>query len=93
MYDPVLSDELQQLIYVLIKKDKQLLLILNKKIKQICLCDEAVIDENFKNLRYDLSDYKRVHINKSFVLLFKIDNDKKKVYFFRLAHHDSIYKK
>lgn len=47
---------------------------------------------HYKNLKYDLKKYKRVHVNSSYVILF-YDDKTKKVYFVDYSHHDKIYKK
>lgn len=47
--------------------------------------------EHFKNLKYDLSDFKRVHINTHFVLIFNVDKVKKIVRFEDFDHHDNVY--
>jgi len=87
-----LSDELKATIRVLAKKDKKIAESLNKKIKEIVNSDELTID-HYKNLSYALKDYKRVHIAKSFVLLFKIYKKEKFILFDRFDHHDNIYKR
>lgn len=62
-----------------------------KKVGQITqLNDETTID-HFKNLRHDLSGYKRVHVG-SFVLFFKVFKAENFILFDRLAHHDDAYK-
>ena len=86
-----LSDNLKATVRVLLKKDKARVIILNKKIKEVISCNEKTI-EHYKNLMYGLSGYKRVHIDKSFVLIFKIFKEKKYILFERLDHHDRIYK-
>jgi len=63
-----------------------------KKMKEIISQDKKTIN-NYKNLRHNLSNFKRVHILKSFVLLFKVDYEKKIIYFHELNHHDKVYKK
>ncbi len=87
-----LSDELKATIRVLARKDRKTAEILNKKIKQIITSDEATID-HYKNLRHGLSEYKRVHIAKSFVLLFKVFKKEKHVFFDKFGHHDDIYRR
>lgn len=47
---------------------------------------------HFKNLNYPLNEYKRIHVNTSYVILFKVDTNKKIVEFYRYDHHDNIYK-
>jgi YafQ family addiction module toxin component len=87
-----LSDNLKDLMRQLQFKDKQLLLELNKKIKQIISEDKSTIN-HYKNLRYGLSDYKRVHVGKSFVLLFSVDLENNTIYFVKFEHHDKAYKR
>jgi YafQ family addiction module toxin component len=87
-----LSDNLKVTIGKLLKKDKARVLILNKKIKEIANCTESEID-HYKNLRHGLSDYKRVHIDRSFVLIFRVFKSEKHILFERLEHHDRVYKK
>jgi len=74
------------------KRDRKRTNILHKKIKQIINLNEADI-EHFKNLSHGLSGRKRVHIDKSFVLTFKFDREKKFILFLDFGHHDNIYKK
>ena len=83
-----LSDELKSTLLVLAKKDKPLADAINKKIRQII--DSDAID-HYKNLRHDLNNYKRVHIRKSFVLLFKVNKKDNHILFDRFGHHDDIY--
>jgi len=87
-----LSDELKAKVRVLAKKDKKTVAILNKKIKQIVNSDKITID-HYKNLRYDLKEYKRVHIAKSFVLMFKVSKERKFILFDKFRHHDDVYKR
>lgn len=87
-----LSDELKATIRVLAKKDKKTTEILNKKIKQIADSDETTID-HYKNMRYGLKEYKRVHIAKSFVLFFAVFKEKKFILFDKFGHHDDMYRR
>lgn len=91
MFSFDLSNELKIKIRKLAKKDKKRVQLLNKKIRQIINNDVYSIDR-FKNLRYDLKQFKRVHIDKSFVLIFKVDKKNKFILFEDLDHHDNIYK-
>ena len=92
MFDFDISDELKILIRKLSKKGKIRVTIINKKIKEVTNNDADSIDR-YKNCKYDLKGYKRVHIDKSFVLLFKVYKEKNIIYFWRLKHHDEVYKK
>jgi YafQ family addiction module toxin component len=90
MLDFDISNELKDLIRKLSKKDIVRVTALNKKIREIVSNDIAFIDR-YKNCRYDLKDYKGVHIDRSFVLLFKVYKERKFIYFWRLEHHDDAY--
>lgn len=85
-----LSDELKIKLKKLVKKDKKRVEIINKKIKQIINNDEETI-KRYKNLRHDLSEYKRVHIDVNFVLTFKVDIKNNFILFVNFDHHDKIY--
>ena len=87
-----LSDELRLVMRKLSKKDKKRAEIINNKIHEIIKCDENAI-EHYKNLRHDLSAYKRVHIDSSFVLMFQVFKKEKHVLFVRLMHHDDAYRR
>lgn len=88
MIDFDISNELKRKIKKLVKKDKSKVFKLNKKIKEIISRDFNSL-HRYKNLRYDLKDFKRVHIDSSFVLTFKIEKDK--IVFIDFDHHDKIY--
>jgi mRNA-degrading endonuclease RelE of RelBE toxin-antitoxin system len=67
------------------KNPKQYLIICKKR-------DEILKDPGrYKNLRYDLSDKKRVHIDKHFILIFKVDLSNKIVKFLDYDNHDKVY--
>ncbi|MFA5856852.1 MAG: addiction module toxin RelE [Candidatus Pacearchaeota archaeon] len=91
MFNFDLTDELKFIIQRLSKKDKKRIEILNKKTKQIINSDSFSI-QHYKNLRHDLKDFKRVHIDTSFVLVFKVDIQNNHILFVDFSHHDEIYK-
>jgi len=90
MFSFDLSDKLKIKISKLSKKDKKKVEIINKKIKEIVNNDAETI-KRYKNLLGDLSDLKRVHIDKSFVLTFKVDISNNFILFYDFDHHDRIY--
>ena len=92
MFNFNLTDELKSIIEKLVKKDKKRVEIINKKIKQIVGSDSTFV-EHYKNLKHDLKDFKRVHIDSSFVLVFKVDIPNNFILFVDFDHHDKIYKK
>lgn len=48
---------------------------------------------HYKPLKYDLAGERRVHIMKSFVLKFMIDEERKTVIFLVFCHHDDAYRR
>ena len=87
-YDYRLEKGLISFLNKVYKKNKKLYEATMKKIEDI-----AENPHHYKPLRYDLKGRRRVHIEKSFVLTFKIDELEKRVTFLDLCHHDSVYKK
>ena len=85
------SDELEETLEKLFKKDKKRYEIILKKIEEVASRDDSSIDF-YKNLRHELKEYKRVHIDKSFVLIFKVTKKENHILFDKLKHHDEIYK-
>ncbi len=90
MFNFDLSDELKIKIRKLSKKDPKKVEIINKKIKEIINNDKETIGR-YKNLRYDLKQFKRTHIDKHFVLGFKTDIEKNFILFTDFDHRDNIY--
>ena len=90
MFNFDLSDELKVKIIKLSKKDPKKVEIINKKIKEIINNDTETINR-YKNLRYNLKQFKRVHIDRHFVLTFKIEVERNFILFVDFDHHDNIY--
>ena len=88
MYSYDYSDKLKKIIEKLLKKDKQLYEQLLKKINEVI---NSYSVESYKNLRYNLKNYKRVHVG-HFVLIFLFDKSKNKISFEDFDHHDKIYR-
>ncbi len=70
------------------KKDRRLFDAVMKKIEEI-----SENPQHYKPLRYDLKGRRRVHLEKSFVLVFRIDEKEKIVTFLDMRHHDEIYRR
>jgi YafQ family addiction module toxin component len=87
-YSDLYSDELTKKVKKIKVKNRALFNAIIKKIDEI-----LENPERFKPLRHDLKGFHRVHIMKSFVLIFKIDDENKIVKFEDFDHHDKIYKK
>lgn len=73
------------------RKDHALFIAVQKKIEQIASYDEASIDDHFKNLRYDLSNLKAVHVG-SFILAFRVVGGGT-VIFESFRHHKEAYRR
>jgi YafQ family addiction module toxin component len=87
MYSLAISPSLKKKLAKLGKKDPKLAEIIFKKVGEI-----VQDPHQYKNLRAPLQEWKRVHIDKHFVLTFSIDDDSETVVLEDLDHHDSIYK-
>ena len=85
-----IEKDLHNILKKLFKKDKVKYDRIWNKINEIINISDV---EHYKNLRVPLQNFKSVHIEKSFVLIFKYDKAKDKVIFYDFDHHDTIYKK
>lgn len=86
------TDNLKKVIEKLVKKDKKLSEELYRKITEIINSDQIII-EHYKNLKYDFSNKKRVHIRNNFVLLFSVLKDRNHIIFLDFEHRDNVYKR
>lgn len=88
MYSLEVKEEADRIFKKLSKKNPKQLSIIDKKI--------ADIRENpghiYKFLQKPLQSFNRVHIDKSFVLIFKIERERKAVVVYYYSHHNSVYK-
>ena len=88
MYTIKLRKHVDDIFSKLAKKNPNQLRMIQKKLEQI------VADPyNFKPLKKPLQGKRRVHIDKSFVLIYSIDEEDKEVILEDYDHHDNIYKK
>ena len=87
-YKLAVSAEVDKKFKKLRKKSKKRLQIINKKVQQI-----LQNPYHFKPLKGDMKGARRVHIDKSFVLIYDIDEKKKLVKILDYNHHDKIYKR
>jgi YafQ family addiction module toxin component len=83
------SKNFDRILERLFKKDKATYEQIINKIKEVI---NSLDVEHYKNLRYNLNDYKRVHIG-HFVLVFKLNKTENLIEFSDFDHHDIIYKK
>jgi len=82
----IIEEKLKKTLSKLASKDKITYESVLKKIEEITNIQDV---NHYKNLRKPLQEFKRVHINKSFVLIFKCQENTVILYDF--DHHDKIY--
>lgn len=87
MYDYELRKSVETIFFKLAKKNPKQLEIIYKKIEEI-----RQNPHHYKNLRSPLQHLKRVHIDKSFVLVYFIDEQSKTIIIEDYGHHDNIYR-
>lgn len=85
-----LHPQLNDILKKLSKKDKSLSLMILNKINEIIISQDI---EHYKNLRSPLDKYKRVHISKRYVLIFRYYKRENTILFRYFDHRDYIYKK
>jgi mRNA interferase RelE/StbE/toxin YoeB len=81
MYEIYLESKVEKIFS---KLDNRQMNIITKKLEQI-----SINPEHFKPLRGDMHGIRRVHIDKSFVLLFEIEGNIIRVIDY--SHHDEVY--
>ncbi len=86
MHNVEIKHSCQHSIEKLCKKNPVLKEALQKKMQEI-----LQNPSHYKPLRYDLAGERRVHILKSFVLIYEIDEERKIVVFIFFGHHDEAY--
>ena len=87
MYDLEIKQEADKIFRKLYKKNPKQLMIIHKKIDEIRSNPEHV----YKFLTGNFKGFNRVHIDGSFVLVFKIEHYRKMVIVYYYNHHDLIY--
>ncbi len=88
MYHLKVRPRLEKELTKLAKKNPRQVEILLKK------ADEILANPHrYKNLRAPMNNWKRVHIDRHFVLTFSIDEEAKTVILEDYEHHDRIYKR
>ena len=87
MYDIKTTSHIDRIFVKLSKKNPKQMIIIDKKVEEI-----IQNPHRYKNLRYPLNMWKRVHIYKHFVLTFSVDENNKTVTLEDFDHHDNIYK-
>ncbi len=84
----LVSDSCEKSIEKICKKNHILREVLKKKMNEI-----VQNPQHYKPLKRELAGERRVHIMKSFVLKFEIDESTKTIIFIFFGHHDDAYKR
>ncbi len=82
-----IKPELDKIFAKMVKKNNKQYEIIMKKVREI-----LENPQHYKNLRVPLQMWKRVHIDKHFVLAFSVDENTKTVTLEDFDHHDNIYR-
>ena len=88
MYSLEISPQLDKKLSKLVKKNRKQYEIIMNKIEEI-----VENPQHYKNLRKPLQHLKRIHIDKSFVMVFSVDENKKHIIIEYYDHHDNVYKR
>jgi len=88
MYNLKVRDELDRKLKKLQRKNIKQLQIIAKKTTEI-----RHNPHRYKNLRKPLQHWKRVHIDKHFVLTYSVNEKTKTITLEDFDHHDNIYQK
>jgi YafQ family addiction module toxin component len=88
MYSLEMKKSVERIFLKLAKKNPKRMLIIEKKINEV-----LSNPYNSKPLRFPLQNFRRVHIDKSFVLIYRINERNNTVELWRYDHHDNIYRR
>jgi len=86
MYSLEVRESVDRIFSKLAKKNPKQMQIIDKKIKQV-----LENPHHFKPLRAPMQHLRRVHIDKSFVLTYSVDEQKEIVILEDFDHHDNVY--
>lgn len=90
MYRWKRSKKLRKILKKLFKKDRVRYEATLSKINEIINSEDI---DHYKNLSHDMKEFKRIHIDSHFVLVFKVEKEKNLIKFMDLQHHDFIYRR
>jgi len=88
MYSIKLRKHVDKIFSKLAKKNPKQLKVIQNRLEEI-----AKNPYTFKPLKKPLQGKRRVHIDKSFVLIYSIDEEDKEIILEDYDHHDNVYKK
>lgn len=86
MYSLEVRESVDRIFSKLVAKNPKQMRIIDKKIKQI-----LENPQHFKPLKAPMQHLRRVHIDKSFVLTYSVDEQNDVVIIEDYDHHDNVY--
>ena len=87
MYGLFIHPQVDRVFKKLSSKNKSQMIIIAKKLIEI----RSNPNHEYKSLKPPLHGFKRIHIDKHFVLIFKINHLTKNVEVYHYSHHDDAY--
>ncbi len=87
MYDLDIKPEADKIFNKLKNRDRKQLQIIDNKIREI----RANPFHIYKFLKDPLQTFNRIHIDKHFVIVFKINHTKRAIEVYYYDHHDKVY--
>ncbi len=87
MYSLEIKEEADKIFRKISKKNPEQLKKINRKIQEI----RKKPDHVYKFLRKPLQSFNRVHIDRSFVLIFRIEHWRETIVIYYFDHHDKVY--
>ena len=85
-YELKVRERVDKLFAKMSKKNKNDLEIIYSKLEEIC-----GNPQKFKPLRSPMNNLRRVHVLKSFVITYSVDESTRTVWVEDYAHHDNVY--
>ena len=85
-YNLRIRDHVDRLFAKMARKDRPNLAIIYKKLEEVC-----ANPDKFKPLSAPMQHLRRVHVLKSFVIIYSIDESTHSVWIEDFAHHDEVY--
>lgn len=91
MFNYDITEEFEEALKRITKRNPSLSIAINRKIREIIQRDQFSIN-SYKNLKYSLKNFKRVHITGGIIMIFRVNLIENKILFVAIKHRDEAYK-
>ena len=91
MFKLRIEDNLNKKLTKLFKKDKKLSIAIKRKIKEV-ISHNTITIHTYKNLKSPKNEFKRIHLTREYILLFKVYEKENIILFVDILHRDVAYK-